>query len=221
MQKNSINTKKLVSVSLLTAMAYMLVFIFHIVPMPTLLGFLSYDPKDIILIFIGLLYGPLSGLASTIVVCLIEMVTVSDTGPIGLIMNFISSSAMVLIPAYIFKTKRVFSRLVIGLVAGTLVMTALMLLWNYLITPLYMGYPREAVKDMLLPLFLPFNLAKGAINCILVALIYKPLSSVLVKARLMPKPETQSDRKSDFVFGIVLGVVFIIVTAVYYFIVKF
>ena len=29
-------------------------------------------------------------------------------------------------------------------------MTIIMLLWNYLITPLYMGYPREAVVEMLL-----------------------------------------------------------------------
>lgn len=218
---NRIDTKKMVTVSLLTAMAYMLVFIFHIIPMPNMLGFLSYDPKDIVLIFVGILYGPLSGLGSTIVVCFIEMVTVSDTGPVGLIMNFISSASLVVCSSAIFKSKRTFSRLVTGLVAGTLLTTALMLLWNYLVTPLYMNTPREVVKGMLLPLFLPFNLAKGGINALVVALLFKPITSVLAKSGFMPKIEGGEEKKSEKVFAIVLGIVFLVITAVYYIIVKF
>ena len=38
-----------------------------------------------------------------------------------------------------------------------------MLLWNYLITPIYMGMDREEiVVPMLIPVFLPFNLVKAA-----------------------------------------------------------
>ena len=39
-----------------------------------------------------------------------------------------------------------------------------MLLWNYLITPIYQKMPREAIVDLLLPLFLPFNAVKGGMN---------------------------------------------------------
>ena len=40
-----------------------------------------------------------------------------------------------------------------------------MLLWNYLITPLYMtGYSRADVAGLLPTLFLPFNLAKGGMK---------------------------------------------------------
>lgn len=42
--------------------------------------------------------------------------------------------------------------------------TIVMLFWNYLITPFCMGYPREAVVGLLLPVFLLFNLIKLRLN---------------------------------------------------------
>ena len=33
-------------------------------------------------------------------------------------------------------------------------MVTVMMVWNYLVTPLYMGYPREAVVELLIPAFL-------------------------------------------------------------------
>ena len=72
-----------------------------------------------------------------------------------------------------------------GLAAGVALMTGLMLLWNYFITPLYMGYPREAVAAMLLPVFLPFNLIKSALNAALTMLIYKPVSRALKRSGLV------------------------------------
>ena len=77
----------------------------------------------------------------------------------------------------------------IGLISGVIVMTGMMLLWNYLVTPLYMGTPREAVAAMLLPVFLPFNLIKGGINAALTMLIYKPITRALRAAHLLPERE--------------------------------
>ena len=42
--------------------------------------FLKYEPKDIIIACAGLIYGPLSSLAVSLVVSFAEMITVSDTG---------------------------------------------------------------------------------------------------------------------------------------------
>ena len=44
-----------------------------------------------------------------------------------------------------------------------------------LITPFYMGYPREAVVELLLPAFLPINLIKGGLNAGITMLLYKPI----------------------------------------------
>ena len=79
-----------------------------------------------------------------------------------------------------------------GLLSGVAVMTPVMLLWNYIVTPLYMGYPREAVAAMLIPVFLPFNLLKGGLNAAIVMLLYKPLATALRKAHLVPEREGSS-----------------------------
>lgn len=50
-------TKKLVTLAMLSAIAYLVMFLFRI---PIVL-FLKYDPKDTIIAISGFLYGPLSG----------------------------------------------------------------------------------------------------------------------------------------------------------------
>ena len=68
-------------------------------------------------------------------------------------------------------------------------MTGAMLLWNWLITPLYMGYPREAVAAMLVPVFLPFNLLTAGLNSAFVLFLYKPLVTALRKTGLVESRE--------------------------------
>lgn len=69
--------------------------------------------------------------------------------------------------------------------AGCFTMICIMLLWNYLITLIYMGYPREAVVQLLLPAFLPFNLLKGGLNATFTFLLYKPVVHALSKTGLV------------------------------------
>ena len=60
-------------------------------------------------------------------------------------------------------------------------MTAVMILWNYFITPIYMKVPVEVVVSMLVPVFLPFNLVKGLIVSAITMLTYKRISFILKK----------------------------------------
>lgn len=60
-------------------------------------------------------------------------------------------------------------------------MILVMMLWNYLIAPIYMGYPREAVAELLIPVFLPFNLLKSGLNAGFTFLLYKPITTALRK----------------------------------------
>ena len=173
-------TKRLTACAMLAAAAYVVMAIGRI---PVVL-FLSYDPKDIIIAIGGFLYGPLSAMGISVVVSLLEMVTVSSTGFIGCIMNILSTCSFVCVASYLYRKKNTPMGAFMGLLVGCLVMTGVMLLWNYLITPLYMGYPREAVAALLLPAFLPFNLVKGGLNAALVLLLYKPVVTALRRARL-------------------------------------
>ena len=76
------------------------------------------------------------------------------------------------------------------LFGGALLMTVLMLLWNYIITPLYMHTARADVAAMLVPVFLPFNLLKGCLNATITVLLYKPVVQGLRHAHLLPPSKT-------------------------------
>ena len=176
-------TRKLTLMAMFAALAYVVMLVGRF-PISSV-DFLKYDPKDLILAICGFVLGPLPALAVTVVVSFIEMLSVSSTGPIGFFMNVLSSAAFVCPAAAIYKKRHTLRGAAAGLAAGVALMTGLMLLWNYFITPLYMGYPREAVAAMLLPVFLPFNLIKSALNAALTMLVYKPVSRALKRSGLV------------------------------------
>lgn len=200
--------KKLVVLAMLSALAYIVMLVGRI---PIVL-FLKYDPKDVIIAIGGFIYGPLASLAISVVVSLVEMITASDTGLIGCLMNIISTCSFACTAAFWYKRHRSLRGAVVGLLAGWLIMTAVMLLWNYCITPYYMGYPREAVAALLLPAFLPFNLLKGGLNAVITMLLYKPLVTGLRRARLLPEPAQAGHGKINI--GVILVSLLALVTLI-------
>lgn len=187
-----LNTKKMVLLAMLSAVAFMMVALIRI---PVVL-FLSYEPKDVIVTIGGFLLGPLASLVISVVVCLIEMFTISSTGIIGCIMNLLSSASFACTAAFIYKKNHTLKGAVLGLAAASALTVALMLLWNYLITPLYMtGTSREDIAAMLMPVFLPFNLLKVGFNSALTLALYKPLVGALRKTGLIPQTETKGSSK--------------------------
>ncbi len=184
-------TKKITTIAMLSAIAYVVVVVGRI---PVVL-FLKYDPKDIIITMGGLIWGPMTSLIVSVIVSLIEMVTISENGPIGLVMNIISTCSFACTASFIYKKKRTLSGAVIGLVAGSLTMVLVMMLWNYLITPIYMGYPREAVAALLIPAFLPFNLLKAGLNAGFTFLLYKPITMALRKAGYISESQNAQSKK--------------------------
>jgi len=182
MQK-TLSVRKMVLMAMLAAVAYLIVALIRI---PVVL-FLSYEPKDTVITIAGFLLGPMASLIISGIVSLVEMVTISSTGPIGALMNFVSTCSFACIAALVYKKKHSLWGAIWGLLAGAVTMIVVMLLWNWLITPLYMGVPRSAIVPMLLPTFLPFNALKAGLNSALVLGLYKPLTTALRKARLLPE----------------------------------
>lgn len=203
-------TKKLTVIAMLSAAAYLAMVVGRI---PVVL-FLKYEPKDVIITIGGFLFGPLTAFTMSALVSFIEMLTVSTTGFIGLLMNIISSCSFACTAAIIYKKKHNYKGAILGLVAGWLITTAVMLLWNCLITPIYMRYPREEVVKLLIPAFLPFNLLKGGLNASIIMLIYKPLSKALRSANLMPGVAETSTNRKKVTLGSVLVSSLIIVTCI-------
>ena len=178
------NVKKLVLLAMLAAVAFLMVALIRI---PVVL-FLNYEPKDVIIAVAGFLLGPMASFVISLVVSFLEMITISTTGPIGAIMNLLSTCSFACTAALIYKRRRTLGGAVAGLLAGSVAMIGVMLLWNYLITPLYMtGTSRADVAAMLVPIFLPFNALKAGCNTALTLILYKPLVLALRKAGLIPK----------------------------------
>ena len=208
MNKQKMTTKELTTLAMLTAIAYALVATIRI---PIVL-FLKYEPKDVVITIGGFLMGPMAALISSSVVALIEMFTISDTGIIGCIMNFLSTCSFAIPAAIVYKRRHTMKGAITGLITGTVIMVSTMLLWNYLITPLYMtGTSRSDIAGMLMPVFLPFNLLKAGLNSSFILLLYKPLVVSLRKAGLLP---ATSARTGGAKTGVLLFAGLLLVTCI-------
>lgn len=175
---NLINTRTLVFLALLAALSIVLVFFIHLPILPAA-SFLEYDPADIPILIGTFLFGPWAGLALTVVVSVIQGLTVSaSSGVIGIMMHIFATGIMSVVAGLIYRRGKSLKRAVVALIAGGIAMTLSMLAWNLVFTPIFMGTPREAVVGMLLPVFLPFNLIKAGINSVVAFLVYKPVSKL-------------------------------------------
>lgn len=179
------NLKKLAVAAALCALAFVSMFVFRIK-----VQFLTFDAKDAIIGLTSLLLGPLYGVCSAAVVAVLEFLSVSDTGVYGLIMNFLSSGTFAFTCGIIYKYKRTFAGAVVSVIMSVISVTAVMMLANLFITPVFMGAPRSAVVAMLPTLLLPFNLTKASLSAAIALVIYKPLSTALKKAKLLPAGES-------------------------------
>ena len=193
-------TKKLAMMAMLCALAFMVMAAVQIPLMTVPLGpglTLRYEPKDVIILIGGFMYGPLAAFIMSLAVSLVEMVTVSETGPIGMVMNVLSSASFTCTAALIYKYKRTRFGAFFGLLAGCILTAVVMTFWNYLIVPLYTGVARENIAPFLLTFFFPFNLIKGGINVGITMLIYKPVSKILKSMTGVPNLDTERKDKID------------------------
>lgn len=199
--------KKMATGAMLCAIAYVVMVIGRV---PVVL-FLKYDPKDVIITLGGLIWGPLTACVVSVIVSIIEMFSISETGIIGCVMNIISTCSFACTASVIYRKKRTLLGAIAGLAVGSMAMVIVMLLWNYLITPLYMGYTREAVAQLLLPAFLPFNLLKAGLNAGLTFLLYKPVISALRKSGYISGSSNETRKKP---IGLILLAGTIVITCV-------
>jgi len=187
-------TRYITTVGMLCAFAYVLTLVGHFVPI-YFNDFLRYDPKDAIIVIAGFAMGPLASLIISVIVAFLELVTISTTGFIGFAMNIIASASFACIAALIYRYKKSIGGAVLGLVISSAVTVGAMVLWNYVVTPWYMGVPREVIAGMLLPVFLPFNIIKCGLNSALVMLIYKPCVQAMRRVGLLPPSHASGTKK--------------------------
>lgn len=175
------NIRTLTAVGVFSALAYVCCVVFHFKA-----SFLSFDLKDAVMTVGAMFFGPVYGFAMSLVVSVIEAVTISDTGPYGFIMNVLSSTVFVCVGSLIYSKFRTMKGAVVGMISSCIAMVAVMLGANLIITPYYMNTSVSTVAAMIPTLLLPFNATKALFNASVVFLIYKPVATAVRSAGFVP-----------------------------------
>ncbi|MBO4445535.1 MAG: ECF transporter S component, partial [Clostridia bacterium] len=143
------NTRKMVSIGIMAAVAMVLQFIE--VSIPIIPSFIKLDFSDIPELIIAFAYGPLSGCIVCLIKNLIHM-PLSSSAFIGELSNFLLGCCFVVPAGLIYKKNKTKKTALIASIAGAVIMGLCSLPLNYfLIYPLYMnvlGFPYEAIVGM-------------------------------------------------------------------------
>lgn len=110
-------TKRVTTIGMLCAITYVTMVVGRI---PIIL-FLKYDPSDVIVTLGGFIWGPMTSCIVSVIVATLEMITVSDTGILGCIMNIVQTLSFACTASVIYKKKHTLSGAVIGLASGWLI----------------------------------------------------------------------------------------------------
>ncbi len=220
--KQNMNVRYLTCVAMFLALSFVAVLLAR--GIPNVQGFLSYEPKDTVIVIAGFIFGPMTCVILAILSAFLEMVTISSTGVYGFLMNAIATCAFTVPAAWAYAKMRSQKGAVIGLLSGVLTMAVCMVAWNYIITPYYMSNDqvsaaqmRRTVAGMLLPVFLPFNLVKGGLNAALAMLLYKPVVGALRRVGLVA--QSSSGKKGRFSLGSTLAAAAVLATFVLLFLI--
>jgi riboflavin transporter FmnP len=177
--KKRLSVRMLPTMGVFAAISVVLVLLVHFPIIPTA-AFLEYDPADIPILIVAFAYGPVAGLMVTLVAALVQGLTVSaGSGPYGIIMHILSTGSFVATAGAIYRFKHTKKGAAIALAAAVLVSAAVMVPANLIVTPIFMGVPVAAIRGMLLPAIIPFNLIKSGANALSTFFVYKHISRII------------------------------------------
>ncbi|WP_034549984.1 ECF transporter S component [Carnobacterium funditum] len=184
------NTRKLVGVSMLAAVAFVLMFFaFPIIPGVT---FLKIDFSDIPVLLGMFLYGPVAGIAVAVIRTILHYVqTGGDAGyPIGDIASLIATVAYSLPIYYVMRNKTESAKnVLLANVLGTVSLTTILSVLNaYVLIPLYflvLNFSVGPIQKYIFYGVIPFNLIKGIVVSTVFIALYKKLKPWIIQNQLI------------------------------------
>ena len=202
MSKSSGNVFKLTLTAVLSAAAFVLMFVEF--PVPVMPAFIKFDISDLPALFGAFALGPVYGIIIELIKNVLHIIIKGTTSAfVGELSNFLLGASFVLVAGLIYKKDKTLKGAVVASLAGAAVMGVICLPLNYFVVyPAYVKFyhlPLEAIigmyKEILSPvaevptsnaLFncllifnVPFTFIKGVIDAIICIAAYKPLSKVL------------------------------------------
>lgn len=193
------STKKITTLGVLCAMAVIINVTIHF-PMVPAVSWLNYDPKDIIIVIGGFIYGPMSSLLMSAICSVLELMYRGGT-ILDVVMNMIATCSFACTAAYIYKIMHNKMGALVGLINGVVLTTVVMVIWNLIVTPFYFGIPRESVIALLLPGIIPFNLLKSGLNAAITLMLYKPIVNILRRSNFIEKKDAKQKSYGMMILG--------------------
>lgn len=196
MKHKKLSTHALVVTAMLSAVAFVLMFIEF--PVPFMPAFIKLDISDLPPLLGSFALGPAYGVVIELIKNLLHLLIKGTTSNyVGELFNFLCGSFMCFSAGFIYHFKRSRSGALIASLVGCVIMAAGSLPLNYfLVYPAYeifYGLPMPAIVGMyqailpsvdtllecLLIFNVPFTFFKGMLDVVICFLIYKPLSPIL------------------------------------------
>lgn len=192
--KRKINTRAVAATAMLSALAYVLMFIE--ISVPIMPFFIKFDISELPALIASFAYGPISGIVVCLVKNVLNLLIKSQTAGVGELSNFILGVLFVVPAGIIYKRRKTRAGAVLGATVGAITSTVICFFTNYYIVyPIYSKIlmPQEVIlqayqailpsvknlRDAILIFNIPFTFAKFAIVAVLTFLIYKHISPIL------------------------------------------
>ena len=184
----ALQMKRLVTVPLLSAVAFILMYMEF--QLPLLPAFLKLDFSTLPALIGGLMFGPAAGIMIELIKNMLHLLLKNTDGLlVGEIANFIAGSCFVYSAILMQRLRQGKTGLIMGLLLGTVVMTVVMAVANvYVLFPAYAALYQVSVENLLSSFqfdsiwslviygITPFNVIKGLAVSLLAYPIYVKLA---------------------------------------------
>ncbi|MBS4534631.1 ECF transporter S component [Clostridium sp. D2Q-14] len=196
--KKKVDVRYLTKTAVLSVLAFLIMFIE--VPMWFAPPFLKVDFSDIPALIGAFALGPMTGVVIELLKNILHIALKGTTTVgVGELANFIVGSIFVCIASIMYYKNKNFKSAIIGLILGTIAMTLVAAIANYLfLLPFYAkfyGTPIESfvemgaavnkyvsdVKSLVIFAITPFNILKGIMISVVTIPLYKRISPLLHK----------------------------------------
>ena len=140
--------------------------------------FYEMEFADVPILVCSTLFGPVYGLATLFVVCLIQALTVSaSSGIIGFLMHFLSSGLMILTIYLIRKKLKGLKGVLISSLCGIFVVVIVMIPMNIWLASVFMNMDAISFIKSILGVCIAFNVIKAGAN----VFIYNIIAPTILK----------------------------------------
>ena len=195
MKTKTLNTNRFIKLSLLSAIAVILMYIdFPVIP---IFPWLKIDLSDVPALMGAFAFGPLAGVIIELMKnLLILIIKGTGTGFVGEFANFLVGVALVWPAALVYKKNKTKKTAILGMVLGFLCIEVVGILANvYLLLPAYgMAMSKAELMQYVTVGLIPFNGIKSILVCGITYALYKKVSVSIFKVEpMLDKPKQMKE----------------------------